>query len=199
MLDCHQAKFTRHFSILKSHQPIQQVLCLHNDKQKLIVISADQYVLFDMQKNDTVKHFKSNKKQQPPLMIALSFDDKFALEINSEFPTSILMRNLVTNSLVAKFEGHSQNVTSVNFADSQDGSYSFVSCAGSECLLWQTPAEAISSNGTSLQEILQPAKILDIESSLSIKKISALEAMKGAFLVLACSDRKSFVFLAKLN
>jgi len=42
-----------------------------------------------------------------PSHIDLSYDDKFCIEVSDEFPTSVLMRNLVNNSLVAKFEGHS--------------------------------------------------------------------------------------------
>jgi len=51
----------------------------------------------------------------------------------------VLLRNLVTNSLVAKFEGHSLNINNAKFAKNEKeiGCYSFISCAGSESLFWQ--------------------------------------------------------------
>lgn len=49
-------------------------------------------------------------------MFDLSNDDKFSIESSSEFPQSILMRNMVNNSLVAKFEGHSQAIVHLSFA-----------------------------------------------------------------------------------
>ena len=49
------------------------------------------------------------------------------------------------------------------------GDYSFVSSSGSECLLWEIPSEALSANkDNSLTEVVQPAKILDVESSNAI-------------------------------
>jgi len=73
--------------------------------------------------------------------------------------------------IVAKFEGHSQNITNICFVKNAEN-LSFISAAGSEVLLWQTPESAHTSNGHSVLEILQPAKILDTESAQSISKIS---------------------------
>jgi hypothetical protein len=67
---------------------------------------------------------------------------------------------------MAKFEGHSQNVSMLKFVQDSDD-YSFLSCAGNECLLWQIP-DLVPNKIT---EVLQPAKILDIESSSTIKQI----------------------------
>jgi hypothetical protein len=67
------------------------------------------------------------------------------------------MRSLIQNTIVAKFEGHSQQVKHLSFSK---GSYDFVSAAGNECLLWERP-----DLQKGMQEVMQPAKILDIESS----------------------------------
>ena len=75
--------------------------------------------------------------------------------------------------------------------------YSFVSCGGNECLLWEVDSSII--NSASCEEIVQPAKILDIESQISITDISALQVMKGAILVLANSEMHQYVFFAKLS
>jgi len=66
-------------------------------------------------------------------------------------------------------------------------------------LLWDVPEQALSSNGSQVVEVVQPAKILDLESSNSVTDISAMEVMKGAVLVLVTTQREQFVFLAKLK
>jgi hypothetical protein len=67
-------------------------------------------------------------------------------------------------------------------------------------LFWETPAQALSNkNSTNIHEVLQPAKILDVESSQTIERIEALLVMKGAYLVLATSDRQQFTFMVKLG
>lgn len=87
---------------------IEHVRSLTLDKTKLVVLSKDSYVLFDLQQNQISKHFVKRKKNQAiPSVFDLSADDKFAIEVNSEFPTTVFLRNLVSNSIVAKFEGHS--------------------------------------------------------------------------------------------
>lgn len=106
------------------------------------------------------------------------------------------MRNLVKNSIVATFEGHSINISQIRFVEGATD-YSFVSCGGSECLLWEVDQSII--NAANCEEVVQPAKILDIESSTSISDISALQVMKGAFLVLANSEMHQYVFFAKLS
>ena len=50
------------------------------------------------------------------------------------------MRNLKTKAVVAKFEGHQASVNAISF-DSND-SYTFVSAANNECLVWN-PKEYI--------------------------------------------------------
>ena len=61
-----------------------------------------------------MKHFKS-KKEAAPSNFEISKDDKFSIEANTLFPTSIILRNMVTNQIMAKFEGHSQNVSMIKF------------------------------------------------------------------------------------
>jgi len=41
----------------------------------------------------------------------------------------------------------------------------FVSSAGSEFLLWEVPESLMNGKTKEVQEILQPSKIMDIESS----------------------------------
>jgi len=106
-----------------------------------VVLTNDKYILFDTHKSETVKALKHSKKEQSPLFFEISSDDKFSVELHSQFPTSVIMRNLVSNQLVAKFDGHSQNVSALTFSkNSTEGEYCFVSVAGTECLLWQAPS-----------------------------------------------------------
>ena len=50
-----------------------------------------------------------------------------------------------------------------------------------------------------MQEVLQPAKIMDIESSNSISQISGYKVMQGAYLVVAQSERSAYIFMAKVK
>jgi len=50
-----------------------------------------------------------------------------------------------------------------------------------------------------MTEVLQPAKILDLESSNSVRSASCYQVMKGAFLITCSADRQQHVFLAKLG
>ena len=63
----------------------------------------------------------------------MSFDDKFTIEVSPDAAEAIKMRNLGSNQIVAKFEGHSAAITNIKFSQK---SYEFVSSAGSEFLLW---------------------------------------------------------------
>lgn len=114
-LDLTSCKITKTFQPFNNNfSSIVQIKSLNLDGTKLILVSKDKYVLFDMQTQTISKHFAKSKKQQSmPSLIDLSHDDRFCIEISSEFPTSVLLRNMVTNSLIAKFEGHSQTVTSL--------------------------------------------------------------------------------------
>lgn len=62
--------------------------------------------------------------------------------------------------------------------------YSFLSSAGSELLLWE-PSQQILQSSDQIEEVLQPAKILDIESSNVIRMASGVQVMPGAYLVAA--------------
>ena len=78
-------------------------------------------------------------------------------------------------------------------------------------LLWEPLSHLTSAVTTStdvahskgqkpiIEEILQPAKILDIESSNVIKQVSAYQAMPGAFLVSAVTENHQYVFMAKIS
>jgi len=72
-------------------------------------LSQDRYVIYDVQAKEVVKtlyNIKKDKGRKPfPQMIAISQDDKFTIEVVND--TVVQMRNLVTNTVIAKFEGHS--------------------------------------------------------------------------------------------
>lgn len=115
--------------------------------------------------------------------------------------TTVLLRDLISNKIVAKFEGHSQSISNISFISSkqavnpeQGDDLAFLSCTNSgECLLWEVPPIT-----NKVQEVLQPAKILDIECADSIDFVTGCQVMQGAFLVTAFSERRQFVFLTKL-
>lgn len=51
--------------------------------------------------------------------------------------------------------------------------YAFISSAGTgECLLWETSNSVLNPQGAKIEEVLQPAKILDIESSENVSFVS---------------------------
>lgn len=116
-----------------------------------------------------------------------------------------MLRNLVSNTIVAKFEGHSQSIKAITFAmpppeevGKQVRKYAFVSCAGTETLLWDFAPSDISSGR--IEEILQPAKILDSQSMNSIVSVQAHQVMEGLYMVSALSDQRSaYVFMAKVS
>ena len=106
------------------------------------------------------------------------------------------MRDLVTNSILSRFEGHSSAVSALKFVAGAEG-YQFVTTAGNECLLWDFPIN--KNNSKSIKEVIQPAKILDIENSATIGQIGAYQIVPGAILVGVIADRTKYVFMAKIN
>ena len=104
------------------------------------------------------------------------------------------MRDLVTNSILSRFEGHSSAVSALKFVAGAEG-YQFVTTAGNECLLWDFPI----NKSKSIEEVIQPAKILDIENSATIGQIGAYQIVPGAILVGVIADRTKYVFMAKIN
>ena len=62
-----------------------------------------------------VKHFKT-KKEPVPSLLDVSSDGHYSLEVSKDMPTTVLMRSLKTNSISAKFEGHSQSIGDLKFA-----------------------------------------------------------------------------------
>jgi hypothetical protein len=71
-----------------------------------------------------VKSFKSPKKEkkiqksgegsQLPESFSVSSDDRMSVEVSREV---VMLRNLITNTVIAKFEGHSKPVIMARFAD----------------------------------------------------------------------------------
>lgn len=77
----------------------------------------------------------------------------------------------------------------------QEEHAAFLSCTRSgECLLWEVPPPS-----NNIQEILQPAKILDIECSDAISYVTGCQVMPGAYLVTAISEQRQFVFMTKVT
>jgi hypothetical protein len=71
--------------------------------------------------------------------------------------------------------------------------YAFVSCAGSECLLWDYSSKSLqseSAGNADIEEVLQPAKILDSETMHNILHVQAFQVMEGAYLVSALGDQR---------
>lgn len=127
-------------------------------------------------------------------MFDISYDDKYSVEvINGQ--EGVQLRDLVTNYILFKFEGHSSTVTALKFVAGAEG-YQFVTTAGNECLLWDFSINAKSKN---IEEVIQPAKILDIENSSTISQIGAYQIVPGAILVGVIADRTQYVFMAKIN
>lgn len=123
----------------------------------------------------------------------ISYDDKYSIEVIPG-QEGVQLRDLVTNSILTKFEGHSSAVSALKFVSGAEG-YQFVTTAGNECLLWDFPINKSSS----IEEVIQPAKILDIENSSTISQIGAYQIVPGAILVGVIADRTKYVFMAKIN
>lgn len=127
-------------------------------------------------------------------MFDISYDDKYSIEVIPG-QDGVQLRDLVTNSILTKFEGHSSAVSTLRFVAGAEG-YQFVTTAGNECLLWDFP---INKSSKSVEEVIQPAKILDIENSSTIRQIGAYQIVPGAILVGVVADRTKYVFMAKIN
>ena len=197
---------------------IRQIEFLNSQMKECLILSSDKYLIYDTLKKEVVKSLKTKKDKKAqkqahkaqganpaalPVAVSLSSDDKFTIEVlgGEGNPSEVLvMRNLVQNSIVAKFEGHSQAISDFNFVSDPMGSlskYAFVSCAGSECLLWEY---GIGSAKDQIEEEFKPAKILNTQSTVPIESISALKVMDGGYLVSALeSGRGSYVFMAKVS
>ena len=91
----------------------------------MAVLSSDKYLVYDTKEKSVIKSFRSHKKDkkasknpdsiihQLPEYFTVSADDRVSIEVHKE---AILMRNLVSNTIVAKFEGHSQAIKMVKFS-----------------------------------------------------------------------------------
>ena len=86
---------------------IKQIQSLNVDKTKIVVVTADRFVVYDTVKQEIVKELKNKKKESAPELVDLSNDDKYAIEVQHASPTTVFLRNLITSTVVAKFEGHS--------------------------------------------------------------------------------------------
>jgi len=48
IVDCLQAKIIKTLNPFKNHCSISQIKCLNSDKTKLLLLTADKYVLYDI-------------------------------------------------------------------------------------------------------------------------------------------------------
>ena len=107
----------------------------------------------------------------------------------------MLLRNLKTRQLLAKYEGHLYPVAHLSFAQS---SYIFVTSANSECLLWNPREQLKIAGSPAVAEISQPEKILDLASSELITQVAVKEIGEGAtYMVAVSSDSATSVFITK--
>lgn len=125
----------------------------------------------------------------------ISHDDRYSIEVISG-QEGVQLRDLVTNTILFKFEGHSSAVSALKFVAGAEG-YQFITTAGNECLLWDFAMN--KSKSGNIEEVIQPAKILDIENSNSISQIGAYQIVPGAILVGVVADRTKYIFMAKIN
>ena len=98
----------------------------------LLISSEDHYVLFDLHKLTLLDTLLTKKKSSLalPSLLDVSYDDLYSLEAVSQM---VLLRNLKSRQVLAKYEGHLYPVAHLAFAPA---SYLFVTAANSECLLW---------------------------------------------------------------
>jgi hypothetical protein len=131
---------------------------LSQNRHHLIILTSDKYLIYDLHQKQVLKSFRSHKKDkklaknpdsiihQLPQAFGVSPDDRLSVEVHKEV---LVVRNLISNQITAKFEGHSSHVKMAAFAyppaDEKRtfAKYAFVSCAGTECLLWEyTPKQS---------------------------------------------------------
>lgn len=59
---------------------------MHKTPQHALILSTDKYLIFDTKSQEMVRSLrgKKDKKQATPLMIDLSYDDRYSIEVSSE-------------------------------------------------------------------------------------------------------------------
>ena len=85
---------------------VKKIQFLNTNRQQVVVLTSDKYLVYDLLQKTVVKSFRSHKKDkklsknpesivhQLPQYFSVSPDDKVSVEIHKEV---ILMRNLVSN------------------------------------------------------------------------------------------------------
>lgn len=164
---------------------------------QVLIASEEALVTYDLQKQAIVDTFISKKKSQGqsmPTVLDLSHDDQYSIEGESQV---ISFRSMKTQSLIARYEGHQYPVQNLKFSVS---TYTFVSTANSECMLW-SPAEQIKNKvGDLVSEVSQPEKILDLASSDNIAHVTLKEIGDDkTFMIAASTDQVVNVFYAKVS
>ncbi len=102
-----------------------------------------------------------------------------------------------SHQLVAKYEGHLYPVQNLKFALS---SYTFVSAANSESMLWNPIDQIKNQVGDMIEEISQPEKILDQVSSDHITHIALKEiGDEKTFMISTSSDQAINIFYTKIS
>jgi hypothetical protein len=194
VLDCNQGKVVSNFNI--GTTAVRHISPLNKSAEAVVICTCDKYLIYDTSKGAVQKSLKPKKHSeiQIPVMFDISYDDKYSIEVIPG-QDGVQLRDLVTNTILIKFEGHSSAVSALRFVAGAEG-YQFVTTAGNECLLWDFPINKSSKN---VEEVVQPAKILDIENSSTIRQIGAYQIVPGAILVGVVADRTKYVFMAKIN
>ena len=163
---------------------------------QLLIASEESLVTYDLLKQAIVDTLLSKKKSQgisSPSVLDLSHDDQYSIEGESQ---RISLRSMKTQQLVAVYEGHQYPVQHLKFALA---TYTFVSTAHSECMLW-SPTEQIKTQvGDLVAEVSQPEKILDLASSDNIAHVTLKEIGDDkTFMIAASTDQAVNVFYAKV-
>jgi WD40 repeat protein len=129
-----------------------------------------------------------------PTVLDLSHDDQYSIEGESQV---ISLRSIKSHQLIAKYEGHLYPIQNLKFSTS---TFTFVSTANSECMLW-SPLEQIKNKvGDLISEVSQPEKILDLSSSDHIAHVTLKEIGDDkTFMIAASTDSAVNIFYAKVS
>jgi len=120
---------------------VRHIAPLNKAPESVVISTCDKYLIYDISKKEVVKSLKPKKHSeiQIPLIFDISHDDKYSIEVIPG-QEGVQLRDLVTNTIMTKFEGHSSAVSALKFVTGAEV-YQFVTTAGNECLLWDFPID----------------------------------------------------------
>jgi len=143
-------------------------LCFFNQKGQLIVaLQTAQAIILETKKLKQVDAIslgtKKKKKPVSPDIIRISSDDKWMLEAYGSVVKLRALSEASKDQVVAKFEGHSQQISDLAF---HSDSIHFVSTAGNQCNVWNpVPTVKKYAETGEMQVVSQPAFVLASHSS----------------------------------